>query len=186
MTRRKRGSTAKRRKRAPAKRKAASRRGPRRRPPFALLVGLVLVGGAAMVAALTWGAEAPAEETALLSLPEGRIRVEVLNAGGVQGMARDATEWLRELGFDVVDVGNAASFDPERESVVIDRVGRADMAQAVADALGIDIVRSEPDPNLYVDVSVLLGSEWTRPDLRAGSSGAPERAPWDPRGWLGR
>lgn len=171
-------------KRGAPRRRAGAPRASRRRPPFALLVGLAFLGGTAVVVALTWGAEVP-EDTVLFSAPEGRIRVEVLNQGGVTGMARDATEWLRGLGFDVVDIGNAESFDPERASAVIDRVGRPVLARAVADALGIGIVLSQPDSNLYVDVSVLLGSEWTRPDPGAGSSGAPERAPWDPRGWIG-
>ena len=40
----------------------------------------------------------------------GRIRVEVLNAGGEPGMARMATDQLRDRGFDVVYFGNAESF----------------------------------------------------------------------------
>jgi hypothetical protein len=128
--------------------------------------------------------ERPDAAAETLTLPDGRVRIEVLNRGGVRGMAREATEHLRDAGFDVVDVGNAAVFDPERPSVVIDRVDRPDAARAVAIALGIDIVLSEPDPNLYVDVSVLLGSDWTRPDLADPSSA--EHAWWDPRGWVDR
>ena len=91
-----------------------------------------------------------------------RITVEVRNAGGVDGMARTATDHLRGAGFDVVGVGNAARFDQEG-SVVIDRVGKPETAGDVARALGIDSVRSEPDPNLYVDVTVRLGSAWAAP-----------------------
>ena len=91
-----------------------------------------------------------------------RITVEVRNAGGVDGMARTATDHLRRAGFDVVGVGNAARFDQEA-SVVIDRVGKPETAADVARALGIDSVRSEPDPNLYVDVTVRLGSDWAAP-----------------------
>lgn len=100
---------------------------------------------------------------------DGRVRVEVLNGGGVAGMAVDATDRLRDRGFDVVDIGNQRPFDSERPSVVIDRVGRTDMARAVAEALGIDNVQSDPDPNLYVDVSVVLGAEWTHPTNRSTS-----------------
>ena len=92
----------------------------------------------------------------------GRITVEVQNAGGVDGMARTATDHLRSAGFDVVGVGNAARFDQEG-SVVIDRVGKPEAAADVARALGIDSVRSEPDPNLFVDVTVRLGSDWAAP-----------------------
>ena len=40
-------------------------------------------------------------------------------------------------------------------------VGDLETARAVARVLRIGTVVSEPDPNLYVDVSVLLGSAWT-------------------------
>ena len=43
---------------------------------------------------------------------------------------------------------------------MLDRVGRPDLARHVATALGIDRVRTEPDPNLYLDVSVVLGEVW--------------------------
>jgi hypothetical protein len=118
--------------------------------------------------------------------PDERVRVEVLNAGGVAGLARTATSRLREAGFDVVQFGNARTFDRD-SSVVIDRVGRPDLAEAVANVLGIPNVLSEPDPNLFVEVSVLLGRTWQG----GGGMGdrwrePPERARWDPRGWLGR
>ena len=91
-----------------------------------------------------------------------RITVEVRNAGGVDGMARTATDRLRGAGFDVVGIGNADRFDQE-ESVVIDRVGKPETAADVARTLGIDSVRSEPNPNLFVDVTVRLGSDWAAP-----------------------
>jgi len=113
------------------------------------------------------------------------VEVEVLNGGGVAGMAGDATEQLRLAGFDVVIFGNASSFDPDRPSQVIDRVGRTDAAQAVAAALGIDIVLSDPDPNLYVDVTVVVGGAWTpRQGINPDDSG--QRPQWDPRTWFGR
>jgi len=117
---------------------------------------------------------------------EGRVRVEVLNVGGVSGMAAGATRKLRDAGFDVVDFGDSRPFDSSRPSEVVDRVGRTDIATAVAEVLGIDNVQSDPDPNLYVDVSVLLGSEWAGRDegTEEDQSEAAE-AWWDPRGWFG-
>ena len=114
-----------------------------------------------------------------------RVRVEVYNAGGVSGMAREATGVLRDAGFDVVTFDNAAAFDPERESEVVDRVGRADMAEAVAATLGIDNVLSDPDPNLYVDVTVVLGREWSVPSV-GDEMAVPDVDDdwWDPRSWF--
>jgi hypothetical protein len=93
---------------------------------------------------------------------------------------------LRDAGFDVVFFGNAGSFDRD-SSTVLDRMGTIDAARGVADALGIRNVRSEPDSNLYLDVSVLLGKDWAPPEeVAAGSKGRPARAWWDPRRWLKR
>jgi hypothetical protein len=130
--------------------------------------------------------EAGAAEGHTSYAPGERVRVEVRNAGGVAGAAHDATDILRERGFDVVQYGNASSFDRDT-TVVVDRVGRRDLAEAVANALGIRNVLVEPDSDLFVDVSVLLGRDWAvgaRETDRLGPP--PERSPWDPRGWLGR
>ena len=102
----------------------------------------------------------PAQD--LQDAQEVRITVDVRNAGGIDGMARAATDYLRGAGFDVVGLGNARSFDQET-SVVMDRVGDPDAAARVAEVLGIDSVTSEPDPNLFVDVTVRLGAAWTIP-----------------------
>ena len=112
--------------------------------------------------------------------PSERVRVEVINAGGRANMAREATEALRERGFDVVYFGNASSFDQD-SSVVLDRVGRLDLARAVADALGIGAVRAEPDSNLFLDVSVRLGDGWSPPPTPAVAPEAEARPWWDPR-----
>jgi len=111
-----------------------------------------------------------------------RIRVEVLNTGGVPGVAREATAVLRDRGLDVVYYGNAENFS-EEASVVLDRVGRPGPARDVADALGIREVVSVPDSSLYVDVTVRLGPEWSlEPDPGGGGRGG--RRWWDLRRFL--
>lgn len=103
------------------------------------------------------------DEVALVERPipshGDRVRVEVLNAGGVRGMAAEVRDELRDEGFDVVHYGNASRFDRE-DSVVLLRSGEAGTAHAVAAVLGIRDVRSEPDSTLLVEVTVLLGSSW--------------------------
>jgi hypothetical protein len=118
-----------------------------------------------------------------------RVRVEVLNAGGVRGMAGEARDHLRDEGFDVVFYGNAATFDRE-ETLVLARTGSVGAARAVAERLGAELVASEPDSARFVDVTVLLGSSWVRPDALGGSPAgegdpATEGPWWDPRGYLG-
>ena len=103
----------------------------------------------------------PGESATAPQLSPGaeRVTVDVRNAGGIHGMARVATDRLRGAGFDVVGMGNAPRFDQEH-SVVIDRVGDMQTAAAVAEKLGIRRVISEPDSNLFVDVTVRLGADW--------------------------
>lgn len=103
-----------------------------------------------------------------------RVRVEVLNGAGRPGLAERVTDRLRARGFDVVYFGNAANFDWER-SVVYARTADTLRARSVAEALAIGRVESRPDPDLHLDVTVVLGREWTPP-------AAPPRS--RVRGWL--
>ncbi|UCC74827.1 MAG: LytR C-terminal domain-containing protein [Gemmatimonadota bacterium] len=91
-----------------------------------------------------------------------RIRVEVLNGVGVNRLAERATERLRELDFDVVYYGNLEPFDRD-SSVAIARLDDLEPARRVADALGLHRVVHEPDRNLYLDVTVVLGADWAHP-----------------------
>ena len=91
--------------------------------------------------------------------PVGRVRVEVLNASGVPGLAAKGRTMLRDRGFDVVYVGNASGFEPDT-SLVLDRVGRMELARAVADEMAIPRVYPRPDSNVFVDVTVVLGKDW--------------------------
>ena len=88
-----------------------------------------------------------------------RVRVEVLNAGGVTGLASRATDHLRDRGFDVVAFGNAGTSEFGR-TVVLARTPDVSDAREVAAALGVDSVAVEPDPQLFLDVTVMLGRDW--------------------------
>ena len=151
----------------------------RRLKGVAVVIVVLLVGAFLGSAASQWwprpdGPVAAPREDEVVAPPGERVRVEVLNGGGREGMAREATDRLRDRGFDVVYYGNAESFDHDT-SVVLDRVDRPDFARAVADALGIPSVRAEPDSNLYLEVSVVLGASWEPParDGPGGPGGAP-------------
>lgn len=122
-----------------------------------VLLGSLLAGvGGGVPSGSVQGSRAGA--TPEVGSPE-RIRVEVLNAAGVTGVARAATGRIRGAGFDVVYYGNAASFGRD-SSVVLDRMGDLDAAERVARAAGIAPVRTSLDSTLYVDVSVVIGRDW--------------------------
>lgn len=92
---------------------------------------------------------------------DARVRVQVLNATTVRGLARRATMHLRDRGFDVLEIGTA---NEQRDStLVLDRSGHPEWARKVADALGGARVESRPDSSRYLDVTVLLGRSWRAP-----------------------
>ncbi len=151
-----------------------------------LVLGTVVVGGL-MVAAHLFDEEL-AHDGVLASQdrerPEppaswSRIRVQVLNGAGVTGLAARATDLLREGGFDVVEVGNAGSFDHERTRVVSLTDG-GQSARAVAGWLGVVEVEVERDSTRYADVTVILGQDWD-PDRVSGEkevAGEVTPVPW--------
>jgi hypothetical protein len=90
-----------------------------------------------------------------------RIRVQVLNATQTRGLARRAMLYLRDQGFDVVELGTAS---PTRDtSLVLDRSGHADYAKQVAAAMGGARVEARADSSRYLDVTVLIGRSWRAP-----------------------
>jgi hypothetical protein len=145
---------------------------------FAVLA--VLIGSmSAGVFGTRDGAEKPAAEANVedarprdVPRPSERVRVEVLNASGVPGLARRGTEMLRDGGFDVVSYGNGQGYAPD-SSLVMDRIGRMELARSVADAMGVPRVYARPDSNVYVDVTVVLGRDWAAENPEAAPSAEP-------------
>lgn len=124
-----------------------------------LALGLVAAFVVSIVAGLK-GASGRGRGPANLAPGASRIRVEVLNGAGRPGLARRAMERLRARGFDVVYFGNAPAFGRD-SSVVLARTGRLGDASEVADALGIPSVKSAPDSTLLLEVTVVLGADWS-------------------------
>jgi LytR cell envelope-related transcriptional attenuator len=142
-----------------------SERRPRRRWGRVILVLLILCG----LGWIAWqlfalrpnrsGPSAPADAKA----PEGiRIKVEVLNATQTRGLARKATIYLRDLGFDVVGSGNVS--EQRTKTVVYDRSGHPDWARLVGRAMAAPVV-ARRDSSRYLDVTVLIGADWRPPAL---------------------
>jgi hypothetical protein len=93
--------------------------------------------------------------------PEGvRIKVEVLNATQTRGLARKATLYLRDRGFDVVGSGNVS--EQRAKSIVYDRSGHKEWARLVGRAMAAPVV-VRPDSSRYLDVTVLIGGDWRPP-----------------------
>jgi hypothetical protein len=90
-----------------------------------------------------------------------RIKVEVLNASTVRGLARRATMHLRDRGFDVVASGTSG--ERRDSTLVLDRSGHPEWARLAAQAMGGARVESRRDTSRYLDVTVLVGASWRPP-----------------------
>lgn len=108
------------------------------------------------------GPTPPPLTDSLARAPSGvRVKVEVVNATRVRGLARRATHALRDRGYDVVAVGTTAE---QRDStLVLDRSGHPDWARRAARAMGGARVEARPDSSRYLDLTVLVGRAWRAP-----------------------
>ncbi len=142
------------------------RRALRRRVALGVIVAAAAAGGWWWLRRTPDGRSAPASERLDAAVtpvvPAGtRIRVEVLNATTVPGLARRATLYLRDLGFDVVRYAG----DPSRRdtSLVLDRTGHPEWATLMSKSLGGAPVEAKADSSRYVDITVLVGASWRPP-----------------------
>jgi hypothetical protein len=90
-----------------------------------------------------------------------QIQINLLNGCGDQGVARRTMDFMRTVGFDVVEIENYSRFSVQR-SFVIDRVGDSTSARKTARALGIadSLCIQRLDSTLYVRCSVVLGKDY--------------------------
>ena len=102
--------------------------------------------------------------------PDERPQVEVLNGCGVPRIAARVQEFLRERGYDVVNVENAPGFDYE-ETLVIDRGGDLRVAEDLARDLDTRNVIRQVRPDLVLQVTVILGADYQ--NLRPFREGIP-------------
>jgi hypothetical protein len=130
-----------------------------------LLVVLVLAGAAVVwkrVVGPTARQMGPPTAAVERLIPDTvRVKVEVLNATTVRGLARRATFHLRDLGFDVVSSGN--SNERLDTTLVLVRSGRMDWGELAAQGLAPARVEVRPDTSRYLDLTILLGTSWRPP-----------------------
>jgi hypothetical protein len=127
-------------------------------------LGFVLLGG--LLAAVATATALPARKNLGRSANgtganSPRVRVQVLNATRTRGLARRAMLYLRDQGFDVVEVGTTSA--TRDTTLVLDRSRHPDWARNVATSLGMARIETRPDTSRYLDVTVLIGSSWRPP-----------------------
>jgi hypothetical protein len=136
---------------------------------LALAATVLLVAAVAIVisrattrSALSRGVQRVARSRVDARAPDSvRIKVEVINATRIRGLARRASMHLRDRGFDVVATGTASQ--PRDSTLVLDRSNHPEWARIVAKAMGGARVESRPDSSRYLDVTVLVGAGWRAP-----------------------
>lgn len=83
--------------------------------------------------------------------------VEVLNGSGIPGLARLTAQRLERLGFKVVRVDTARSL--VATTTIIDRSGRTDVVQFLAELLGSKPIRREPVGSATADITVMVARD---------------------------
>jgi len=98
------------------------------------------------------------------------IQVEVLNGCGVTGVGDGLTDVLRAKGIDVVKTGNYRSFDIEN-TFIIDRLGKIETANRVADSLNLDkrFIITEINKSYFLDLTIVIGKDYKNYFQKSGS-----------------
>jgi hypothetical protein len=122
-----------------------------------ITLGVVVV---VAIASLVWRfVNPPVSPLANEEDPRSVIQVEVVNASGRSGAGRQVMEFLRQRGFDVVEIGNDTA--RPRRSSVIDRVGDRTSARKVAQSLGIadSLITTDLDSMRFLQSSIIIGAD---------------------------
>jgi hypothetical protein len=90
------------------------------------------------------------------------IQLDILNGCGEDGLANKARIYLRNRGFDVVEVGNYDSIIDI--SHVISRRGDVESAKMLSKAIGINdsLLIIDIDSSLSLDCSVVIGKDYKK------------------------
>lgn len=88
------------------------------------------------------------------------IQVNVINATGQQGLANKVRIYLRDRGFDVVELDNSKEIF--KKSIILDRVGDKISSHKLSYALGIrdSLISTAIDSNLYLKATIIVGKDY--------------------------
>ncbi len=93
------------------------------------------------------------------------ITLEVLNGCGVQGIANEIGQYLRNKNFDFVDVGNYEGGWDLEQTLVLDRVSlESKYAKKVAKELGVNKNQVAPqlEDSVQLMVTVIIGTDYKK------------------------
>jgi len=93
--------------------------------------------------------------------PDHPIRIELLNGSGRVGLAGELASFLRDGGFDVLEVSNADRSD-YRTTLVVARTEQPGPSKIVAEYLGTSHVVQQIGSQEMIDVTVIVGRDARR------------------------
>lgn len=93
--------------------------------------------------------------------PKQPIRIELLNGSGRAGLAGELASYLRDGGFDVLEVSNADRAD-YRTTLVVSRTEAPEPGKIVAEYLGTRHVIQQVSSQEMIDVTVIVGRDARR------------------------
>jgi LytR cell envelope-related transcriptional attenuator len=93
--------------------------------------------------------------------PKQPIRIELLNGSGRAGLGGELASYLRDGGFDVLEVANADRSD-YRTTLVVNRTAAGEPAKVVAEYLGTRHVIQQQSSQEMIDVTVIVGRDARR------------------------
>ncbi|MCK4575114.1 LytR C-terminal domain-containing protein [candidate division WOR-3 bacterium] len=89
-------------------------------------------------------------------------RVEVLNGCGVDNLAYKVSMFLREKGFDVVEISNVKESNVER-TIIIERVDKnMKNAKILRKIVNCPNMTTMIDSTLFLEVTLLLGKDYKK------------------------
>ncbi len=114
---------------------------------FSILLLLIILLGS-----MLWHFFVPA-------VPHSSIKIAVLNGTDVSGLARRATEILRDKGFDVMEYENAQT--KINKTIIIDHYS-SDMeyGRIVGRAIGCRNITTKIDSSRIVKVTIIIGKDY--------------------------
>ena len=123
----------------------------------AIAVFFIVIAACAVSIALRVGPQAAGR-------PKQPIRIELLNGSGRAGLAGELASYLRDGGFDVLEVSNADRTD-YRTTLVVSRTEASEPGKVVAEYLGTSHVIQQISSQEMIDVTVIVGRDarrWTQ------------------------
>ncbi|MGA9531905.1 MAG: LCP family protein [Anaerolineales bacterium] len=91
-------------------------------------------------------------------------KVSVLNGAGIEGLATSTAEFLRGKGLNVIEIANANRLDYAK-TILIDYTGNPYTSRYLSELMNLSEsqILSQPSPDNEIDISVILGADWSGP-----------------------